>query len=54
MVMRKSNENIPFYYRRGKLIINGCTGDDRHAAKIDIIMFWVWRIIATIVLGFVL
>ncbi|NJM80116.1 MAG: hypothetical protein HC854_11815 [Flavobacterium sp.] len=46
--MSRLKENIPFTYERGKCKISGRTEDDRKALKIEIILYWTWRIILAI------
>lgn len=43
--MSGGKENIPFSYQRGKLKITGRTDSDRRSALIDIVCYWIYRLI---------
>ena len=46
--MTKLKGSLPFSYERGKCKINGRTDDDRKALKMEIRLYWTWRIILAI------
>lgn len=46
--MDNLKENIPFTFERGKCKFSGQTDDDRKALKLEIILYWVCRIILAI------
>jgi len=46
--MLDRNKNIPFTYQRGKVKYSGRTDSDRRSARIDTILYWVYRIIIAI------
>lgn len=48
MALDNVKENIPFTFERGKCKFNGRTNDDRKNLKLEIILYWIWRIILAI------
>lgn len=38
-------ENKTFIYERGKCKFTGMTKDDRKVLKLEIILYWTWRIV---------
>jgi hypothetical protein len=40
-----NKENNPFSYQRGKLKFTGGDDKDRKSLRIEIILYWSWRIL---------